>query len=58
MEAVSNAVNKNNGEVKKLKMKFLLLQIGKFRMDYVLRKARLMAKTKMSGGSKTPGRPR
>ena len=30
------------------------MQIGKFRMDYVLRKARLMAKTKMSGGSKTP----
>ena len=37
-----------------LKLKFPLLQIGKFRMDYALRKARLLAKTKMSCGNKTP----
>ena len=45
---------KQVGEVKRLKLKFLLLQTSKCRMDAVLRRARLMAKTKMSGGNKTP----
>ena len=38
--------------VKKDKTKSLSLQSTKARMDYVLKKAKLLAKMKMSGGSK------